>query len=170
MGRMDMSWSLIRRSVSAFATMVLVAFASLFLLVTPASAAMECNTNEGTFPTPGVYTDVNVKLCAASEEIGDEEMVTARAYVKFSRPIPLVDGFEQFELALRLERNDKNIALHSCELKDHLNDGQSGSAYCDTEFVKKRGGGWTADGVVTFNINNDGGGAQTWTLIGSPRI
>jgi hypothetical protein len=31
-------------------------------------------------------------------------------------------------------------------------------------------GGWSADGSVTYNINNDGEGAHTWDLTGSPGI
>ncbi|MFF8291765.1 hypothetical protein ACF068_21385 [Streptomyces sp. NPDC016309] len=30
--------------------------------------------------------------------------------------------------------------------------------------------GWTADGVVTYNVANDGGGDKTWQLGGSPSI
>lgn len=33
-----------------------------------------------------------------------------------------------------------------------------------------RDGGWTADGYVAYNLDDDGEGGKTWSLRGSPQI
>lgn len=45
-----------------------------------------------------------------------------------------------------------------------------GDDFCGRGSFVSGSGGWTADGKVIYNINNDGKGDFVWSLTGSPAI
>ncbi|MEV4015457.1 hypothetical protein AB0J35_33640 [Nonomuraea angiospora] len=79
--------------------------------------------------------------------------------------------FDKFVVQARLERDDRVIASQSCDLTDTLNNDFEGSDTCTTSYVTSSAqDGWTGDGKVTYNINDDGKSDYTWNLHGSGEV
>jgi hypothetical protein len=80
------------------------------------------------------------------------------------------DRFDKFSVQVRLEQNDKVIASNWCDLRGALN-GDGGSDDCSTSYVASSYQyGWTGDGKIVYNINNDGLGDYVWNLHGSNEV
>lgn len=77
---------------------------------------------------------------------------------------------EQLTLNLRLERNNtpqrnQNFGLLAVNLDD-----SGATRATGAKFHSSTTGGWTADGHVKWDIQNDGADGGTWSLGGSPSI
>jgi hypothetical protein len=136
-----------------------------------AQAASACHATTRTFTIPGALDpEVTVTLCVRTSGSN----VYATALVEWDRASLGNMGdpdFESFLLNLRLERSDASIRAASCNVNAAINSHRDGQLGCTTSQVAKGSStAWTADGAVSFNIDNDGLGAQPWELHGSPAI
>lgn len=122
------------------------------------------------FPTSGFNTDVSIKLCVEKDTHGHH---LAYADVKWR------DGgggginlkFDNFDVRYRLERYDADYADKACDLTSEIYWNSSGSDSCLPAYsTSQRDGGWTADGYVAYNLDDDGKGGKKWSLHGSPQI
>ncbi|MEX1652157.1 MULTISPECIES: hypothetical protein [Streptomyces] len=147
---------------------------------TPAAAADTCSAYQSKeFDTPGVDVDVKIRLCVRKS--GGVHLAYAEGtWGDGGGPVA---NFEQFDIHVRVERSDVVKNQSTCSLSGDLNlygsgsfdergTSRSGSLHCGfmTSTTASGTGGWSADGSVTYNINNDGEGAHTWDLTGSPTI
>ncbi len=142
------------------------------LTAAPAQAAPETCTGwqHKEFPTSGYNTDVYLKLCVTKYG-GNIPEHGAYAYTRWR------DGggtrkFDNFDVRVRLERHNTDYARGTCDYTSEINaDSSGGPKRCfggaDTS---PRDGGWTADGYVAYNLDDDGEGGKTWSLHGSPQI
>lgn len=136
-----------------------------------AQAASACHATTEEFAIPGALDpEVTVTLCVRTSGSN----VYATALVEWDRASLGNMGdpdFESFLLNLRLERSDSSIRSASCNLNTAINSHRDGQFGCTTAQVAKGSStSWTADGTVSYNIDNDGLGAQSWQLHGSPAI
>ncbi|SCL50572.1 hypothetical protein GA0070606_1656 [Micromonospora citrea] len=157
-----------RRTLARLGTALTASAALLgaaLVSATPAQAATSCSAEQHKeMDTPGANVDVYIKLCFRSH------YNDAMAYVRWAD----AGGYEfdNFDLHLRLERNDAVVGMDSFDLTDEINNwGASDSIelYGAPTSVTS-GSGWSADGYVKYNIDGDGKGDFTWSLTGSPEI
>jgi hypothetical protein len=161
------------RKLAAMLTM-LVAIGGVFAATaSPADAASACHTNDRRFSVPGEDLNVHVQLCVGTGIINGVESVHATARVSWDRSVPnIVNSFDFFSVTVRLERADRVIRDNECEVHQRIGGSARGAApVCSTSWVEKGAARtWTADGIVTYDINNDGKGRFTWDLTGSPAL
>jgi hypothetical protein len=118
------------------------------------------------FSTPGFDTDVSVYLCVA--ELEGKHLAWGVA--------KWLDGsgrkkFDNFDVKVRLERYDADYDTHRCDFTSEINNTYEDSKLCgDAESTSTRNSGWTADGVVYYDIDSDGRGGFTWNLQGTSKI
>ncbi|MGW4497661.1 hypothetical protein ACWENR_03440 [Micromonospora sp. NPDC004336] len=153
----------IRYGAAAMASALTVSGA-LVLAAAPASAATACKTNTKEFPTDWYNADVTVKLCVRSNSTSH----FADGYVSWNEAGS--NKFDKFVVEVRLERNDADIAVDTCSMLAAINSTYKGDDFCGRGSSAGGTGGWTADGKVIYNINNDGKGDMVWSLTGSPSI
>jgi hypothetical protein len=80
-------------------------------------------------------------------------------------------GMEDLVLNLRLERNDTDRRNENININGPVKNRESGSTRVNgSTYHSNTTGGWTADGHVKWDIQNDGKGGGTWSLGGSPSI
>ncbi len=80
-------------------------------------------------------------------------------------------GMEKLELNLRLERNGTDHKNQNFGLTAAVNLSQSDTMrITGSKFRSSTTGGWTTDGHMKWDIQNDGAGGGTWSLAGSPSI
>ncbi|MFF7260130.1 hypothetical protein ACFZCL_07545 [Streptomyces sp. NPDC008159] len=136
-----------------------------------AAAASECTGwQHKEFDTIGVNLDVYVKLCVYRTSANN---YYAKAYIDWADGGGgLSTGMDDLTVNLRLERNDADYRTASGDYTGAVNTFQesSGNAFSTTNYYSTTTGGWTADGNVHWDINNDGAGGDTWSLGGSPSI
>lgn len=149
---------------AAALTTVLATGGALVVGATPAGAAVACKSNSKEFPTDWYNADVTIKLCVRSENGGH----FADAYVTWNEAGS--NKFDRFTVEVRLERNDADIAVDTCSMTASINSLYQGDDFCGRGSFASGSGGWTADGKVIYNINNDGKGDFVWSLTGSPAI
>lgn len=152
------------KAYAAAAASMLTLAGALVLVSTPASAATQCKNNSKEFPTDWYNADVTVKLCVSSANGGH----FAEAYVNWSEAGS--NKFDKFVIEVRLERYDADMAVVTCSMTAAINSLSVGNDFCGRGSFASGSGGWTADGRVIYNINNDGKGDFTWSLTGSPSI
>ncbi|MFU0238985.1 hypothetical protein ACKI1J_25020 [Streptomyces scabiei] len=120
-----------------------------------AAAAGRCTRGQHkTYATIGANLDVHVALCVSRTPGND-----CRATVRFRWSDGgggLGTGRDKLKVNLRLERNDVTRRNGSADWAEATN------------FA--RTGGWTADGDIGWDIDNDGTGGGTTPLQGSPEI
>ncbi|MFH8613674.1 hypothetical protein ACH4E8_01195 [Streptomyces sp. NPDC017979] len=126
-----------------------------------------CSTQQHKeFPTSGYNTDVYIKLCVAPRTNG--WIASADGY--------WTDGggkrkFDNFDIQIRLERNDKDVLVSLCDITAEVNRADSGTIQCQTKIHKTENmKGLSADGKVNYDLDADGKGGYTWALTGSPRL
>ncbi|GAA4715097.1 hypothetical protein [Phytohabitans rumicis] len=77
--------------------------------------------------------------------------------------------YDLFTLGTRLERYDGHIAWKNCNLLADMNEGFWDDGTCYTSWVYTTlTGGWTGDGTLSVDIDNDGKGGFVRELTGSP--
>lgn len=143
---------------------MMTACGAMVLGAAPASAATKCKSNSDELPTEWFNADVTVKLCVRSANGGH----FADGYVNWSDAGS--DKFDKFVVQVRLERNNVSQAVDTCSMTAAINSTSVGDDFCGRGSFAGGSGGWTADGKVIYNINNDGKGDITWELTGSPSI
>ncbi|RPF34816.1 hypothetical protein [Streptomyces sp. TLI_185] len=145
-----------------------------------AAAADTCSAYQSNeFDTPGYNVDVKIRFCIRKS--GGVHLAYAEG--TWGDGGGAVANFEQFDIHVRVERNDVVKHETTCSLSGDLNlydsgsfdengTSHSGSLHCGfmSSTTASGTGGWSADGSVRYNINNNGDGAHTWDLGGSPTI
>ncbi|GAA2625017.1 hypothetical protein SMC26_18595 [Actinomadura fulvescens] len=139
---------------------------------TPANAASQCATTSKEFPTSGFNADVKVQLCIARNWGGPGGSNSYTwAYANVSWGDSGAGKFENFDVQVRIEQNDSVVKSGTCDITSKINTG-SGSTTCripgSGSYLNISGN--TADGKVTYNVNDDGLGNQPWELAGTPKI
>lgn len=134
-------------------------------------AATQCYPNTKTFKRPGTTTQRTVTINLCVQRIGTS---TLRAYanIAIENKTGSPDIVYDATLNVRLESYDDVIESNACSMGYEIND-ESGDYYwiCQTpQFSSSVVGGWSADGVVYYDIVGDGLNTQTWELHGSPTI
>jgi len=152
------------RLAASVLTAVLAATGAM-TYASPASAAEACRTNSKEFPTSGYNADVTVTLCVRSNSSGGH---FADGYVRWNEAGS--NKFDKFWVEVRLERYDADIAEDTCSMTSAINSLYQGDDFCGIGSYSGGSGGWTADGKVIYNLNNDGKGDFVWSLTGSPVI
>ncbi|MEU5973800.1 hypothetical protein [Streptomyces sp. NPDC047315] len=123
-------------------------------------------TQKKEFATSGYDTDVHLKLCVVPRTGG--WLVSADG--------GWTDGggvrkFDNFDIQVRLERNDKDVLVSLCDITAEINRADSGRIQCQTKVHKTENQkGLSADGKVLYDLDADGAGGYTWALTGSPRL
>ncbi|MEU5976065.1 hypothetical protein [Streptomyces sp. NPDC047315] len=118
------------------------------------------------FPTSGYNTDVNITLCVAPRT--DGWIASVDGY--------WTDGggvrkFDNFDIQVRLERNDADVKVSLCDITAEINRADSGTIQCQTKIHKTENQkGLSADGKILYDLDADGKGGYTWALTGSPRL
>ncbi|WP_406282496.1 hypothetical protein [Embleya sp. NBC_00896] len=153
--------------------MVLSTAALVVGLGTPAQAAItqNCRSNEKSFSIPGSRdVSVTVDLCVQR----DGSRYRAKAYVSWGSWAGMPsNAFDNFNVTLRLERNDatqKSQGVNLTSMINHPSDYNHNVSWPTAWVTSSARGGWSADGVVDYDINNDGRGGKKWDLYGSPLI
>ncbi|MFJ8744699.1 hypothetical protein ACIRL2_35650 [Embleya sp. NPDC127516] len=149
----------------------LMASSALFTVVAAptAEAASQCQKNTRRFDIPWASdVSVTIQLCVN----GTASSRRAVATVTWDRgDANGASPFEKFDVFVRLERNDVSKSTRHGDIDFKINGSDWGAtAIASGAVVPQPRGGWTADGVVYYNINNDGEGQKTWSLTGSPKM
>ncbi|MFB4292010.1 hypothetical protein ACBI99_30500 [Nonomuraea sp. ATR24] len=162
-------------SISRIATIAMAAVAlagGTALTAPPAQAASwNCHAswNEKSFNLPG---KPDMTVWARSCVYKDGNTRRARIELRWDQAEPVYgESFDKFAVQVRLERDDTVITSGWCEFKQTLNDNPDGFGSCTSRYVTSSAQyGWTGDGKVVYNINNDGNGDYTWNLHGSGEV
>ncbi|MEV0390194.1 hypothetical protein [Nonomuraea sp. NPDC050643] len=158
----------------------LAAVASLFiasLAITPTTAAWAASAcsspQEKTFSLPGkpdVW--VGAEMCIYTRGTGNNQK-TGMLSINWSGSFLGGKRFDKFVAEVRVERNDIIYGNELCDWTSDLNsitDSEGVMWDCYAYYNSSLNGGWTADGRIIYNINNDGKGDYVWNLTGSPRV
>ncbi|PZT74205.1 MULTISPECIES: hypothetical protein [unclassified Streptomyces] len=166
-----------RRSISKIVTTAVagstLAVAAVLTTPTSASAAAtsKCSgTQHKEFDTIGFNLDVYINLCVHRTSGNN---YYAKAHIAWKDGGGgLSTGMDDVTVNLRLERHDADYKTASGRYNGIMNLYQDGSGYAFStgSYSSSSTGGWTADGNVHWDINNDGAGGGTWSLTGSPAI
>lgn len=127
-----------------------------------------CYTNTRTFALPH-KPDVTVKIFLCAERVSSN-LVKATADVSWTGNLGITGGkrFNDFIIKLNVERYDNVKATDSFTETSYINDHYNGSVHLSTYTTSATArDGWTADGKVTVDINDDGAGNYIWELHGS---
>ncbi|MDO0913483.1 hypothetical protein QQM39_22340 [Streptomyces sp. DT2A-34] len=165
----DLMKSKISRRATVLAASAL-AVASSLVLNTPAQALGGCGSEQHReFGTSGYNTDVYIQMCVTRERSNpDKFWASAEGY--------WIDGggarkFDNFDIKVRLERNDSAILTATCDYTAEINGASSGTIQCKTgSHYTTSQTGLSGDGWVNFDLDADGLGGDTWELTGSPRF
>lgn len=155
------------KSVPAVFAAALVAGSGLVLTAAPASAASKCGEDQKkTFYPPGrANTFVTARTCVQTDG------TMKRGWVEISWTGKAGAKFDDFIVTARLERNDAERGYAYCPITSDVNGSSSGSYTCDPLPVRtSQTGGWTGDGKIIYDYNDDGKGDFTWDLKGSPKL
>jgi len=160
----------INARVLAVAMSAVALVGTVGLTASPAAAATKCKTSTEEFPTSGFNADVKVKLCHQRNyggPGGSNAYDLAYATVTWSEAGS--NKFDQFAVQVRVEKNDVSVKSNVCDITSRINGSASGSYTCTgTTVVNKFPD--TADGTVTYNLNDDGLGKQLWQLGGTAKM
>jgi hypothetical protein len=156
-----------------------VALGGVVAVAEPASAATRCGPYQPReFDTPGFNVDLKIRLCVSNSN----GVHAAIAQGNWNDGGGLTAKFDKIYVTLRPERNNVNKGRNACSLTNSINlydEGKfsrNGTSHNDTRCgffassTSNLDGGWTADGTVTYNINEDGKGDRVWHLKGSPPV
>ncbi|MEU9604653.1 hypothetical protein [Streptomyces sp. NPDC048057] len=160
-----------KKTVTALSRgMLATALAAGGLLVSGSPTAAETAARKGCsaqqhkeFATSGYNTDVYLTLCVARR--GGGVIASADGYY--------IDGggkrkFDNFDIQIRLERNNKDLTVSLCDITAEINRAEDGPIQCQTKFFATGNEkGLTADGKVNYDLDADGKGGYTWALTGS---
>lgn len=147
------------------------------LTVTPTTAAWaeaDCSPpQEKTFSLPGkpdVW--VGAELCVYTRGTSNNQK---QAVLSINWQGSFLGGkrFDKFVAEVRVERNDIIYGNEQCNWTSDLNnisDSEGRMWDCYAYHNSSLNGGWTADGRIIYNINNDGKGDMVWELTGSGRV
>ncbi|MFI8354969.1 hypothetical protein [Streptomyces cyaneofuscatus] len=166
-----------KRKISRLASSAAVAtiLATSAVVMTPtsalAAAATKCSAvQKKTFDTIGANLTVAIKLCVQRTSTN---YYSAWSYISWNgNGDGLAVGMEKLKVNLRLERNDADYRTGSNDYTSEVNayESKTNWGFGTTTYYSSTSGGWTADGNVEWDINNDGKGGGTWSLGGSPSI
>ena len=150
------------------ATASAVALVGVVAAAPPASAAVirGCYQNERKFALPH-KPDVTVRILLCAERAGS--VVNAEASVYWYGSGGIIGGtrFNDFKITLNAERNDAVKATRTFTETGRLNDAYSNHVNLAVTASAPGRGGWSADGQVIVDINDDGAGDYIWALHGS---
>lgn len=171
------------RRIAGSLAAVLAAMAALFVATAgPALAADKyiCNSDRSPNTTenakrivaPHITTiTVKIDLCAGRHETPSQRI--AWGSTTWSGNYVASNPFISFKVTIRLERADRVILSHTCDLASKMNAHHQSldPVKCATAtFNKAPKYKWTSDAVVKFDLRGDGKGAYTWNLRGSPEL
>ncbi|MEU5345244.1 MULTISPECIES: hypothetical protein [unclassified Streptomyces] len=160
----------VKRSTARLGVLALALGSTVILTTTTAEAASACKNNSRTITLPGIEPDidVDVKLCVYSEG----NLHYAKAFVKWRGSAGHHGNrFDNFRVEVRLERNNDMKTSSNSPYTTLINRTYSNDINFNTpNYTSSLNGGWTADGLVQYDKNNDGEGGTTWSLTGSPAI
>lgn len=135
------------------------------------AATSACYDNQKTIALPGkpdVW--VGVELCiyhtSADRRLASADVTWDGAFLGGTR-------FDLFEIIIRIERNDTVYNHLWCDFTAEINSEPSSGYshwYCPIAYTSAADGGWSADGSVVYNVNNDGKGDMVWDLHGTALI
>lgn len=159
-----------RAGVAALAT---VPLALALVQGSPAQAATISNCSDWqskTIDLPGINGSHGVSMKVCAERSGDylRGAIHWKETYRMTAYTPRYDGFE---IDVRLERYDNDIRWNTCDVKSKMNDSVGSSGTCYTSwFASSLTNGWTGDGQVWYDVNNDGESGFYWYLTGSPQL
>ncbi|WP_432250043.1 hypothetical protein ACRAR1_24535 [Streptomyces sanyensis] len=162
----------IHRKITSAAVAAGAALTGVVATPAPASAAAttKCSsTQHREVDTVGPNLDIYVKLCVVRDA---SNRYHAQAVVSWKDGGGgACCGMEKVLVEVRLERRDAVQRRTSGNLQASMSGFSDGTIPLKTStYTSSSPGGWTADGKVVYNIQNDGAGDRTWQLGGSPSI
>ena len=166
--------SSLRRIVSVAFVVVLAAFAwpvAASASDVTAAAAEECRGNTKAFTNGSATAQRNITMKLCIQRV-DHDTVRAYAEMHNGAKAGSANIFYHFIINVRLERHDTVLDSRSCTATASSNiDTYGYMLTCATAFKTTTAtGGWSADGIVSYDIIGDGKGDLTWNLYGSPVI
>ncbi|MFD4835325.1 hypothetical protein ACFWPV_36655 [Streptomyces uncialis] len=135
-----------------------------------AAAAKKCTaTQTKELDTVGPNLDLKVELCVHRNASNQYWASVNVAWTDGGGGVCC--GMEKVNVEVRLERNNGVLRDKTYNYAAAINLTGSGSQGHRTDYYSSSSaGGWTADGKVVHNIQNNGAGDGTWQLGGSPSI
>jgi hypothetical protein len=160
------------RLISAAAALMLGAAGALVWAPPAHADTVECRTNSKKFSLPrkpDLYFDIN--LCVIRETGGRVRAYTTMRWYPTSN-LPMGTRFNDFVIKLRLERYDRIKKSRSYDILVPINTERRGYRNYSggVSIPEPARGGWSADGVIVYDIHGDGLGNFVWNLSGSPVI
>ncbi|MGP3979159.1 hypothetical protein ACTWQF_35160 [Streptomyces sp. 8N114] len=158
-----------RKGTSALA---IAAVAAALVTVTGSgtaqAASTECNRTSLSFNLPG-NPDMEgyAELC-----VSRINSTTLNSKVQVQLEGVHISGgkrFDSFKIIYHLERNGSTVKSRT-KPWDIPNGGRVHTTSAGFNTSSSFKGGWTTDGIISYNINNDGKGAMTKELKGTPSI
>lgn len=121
------------------------------------------------FPTSGFNTDVRLQLCIHYDYANKGYWASATGEATDTGG---VRKFDRFDLKIAVQRNNKNVLTRTYGHAREINEVDSGVPINDWAryFRGSRKGTFTADAVVTYDLDADGKGPRKWQLHGTPPI
>lgn len=130
-----------------------------------------CRQQDKSFSIPG-KPDISVTINLCVERNNGRHRAVADVSWGSWAGVPK-NAFDNFNVKIRLERYDRDQKTRSVNLTPYINAPDRYAHHITIETAwstSSADGGWTSDGAVSYNINNDGKGDATWSLHGSPEI
>ncbi|MCW6009353.1 hypothetical protein K1W54_33145 [Micromonospora sp. CPCC 205371] len=161
----------LRKTAIVALAAVPLAFALVGGSAAQAAAISDCTAwQPKTIDLPGINGEHGVSMKVCVERNGNY-LRGAIHWKETFRMTAYSDRYDGFEIDVRLERYDNHIAWRTCDVKSAMNNGVGSSGTCYTSWVETTlKNGWTGDGQVWYDVNNDGKGGFYWYLHGSPQL
>lgn len=114
---------------------------------------------------------ITINLCVSRIDKNSQRGATARE-IQW-RGTQASKRFNYFRLTVRLEHHEQTVKTHTCDMASAINQHRFNDRKysCSAGWTSNASAGrWTADGTVHYDVADDGKGAYTWQLTGSPAI
>lgn len=150
---------------------VVLAVGSVIAVPAAHADTVKCSKNVKKFNLPD-KPDVTVTVNLCIKRSSSNGRITAYASMKWDGSWPRGTRFNDFDFLLLLERYDVTKERFTFPMDTAINSTTDGTRNFVPGLYRDRTarGGWSADGVITYDIAGDGDGNKLWILTGSPVI
>ncbi|MFE6737937.1 hypothetical protein [Streptomyces tubercidicus] len=151
--------------IGAVSAAGLLAFTGMIFAGAPAQAAGGCSRSQHKeLSTSGYDVDIYVKMCIYYN--GATYVGTAQGYWQEAGG----HKFDNFDVQARVEEFGWTKSRKTSDQTAEINGRTADSFQVQAEWLSGQENGFTADGKITYNINDDGKGDMVWNLAGSPAV
>ncbi|MFE1772250.1 hypothetical protein [Streptomyces sp. NPDC059008] len=137
----------------------------MVLTGSPAQAMSSCSgTQHKEVSTSGFDVDIYVDVCIRYN--GATYIATAQGYWQEAGG----HKFDNFDVQVRVEEFDSTKSRKTSDQTAEINSREADGFQVQSEWLSGQQHGFSADGKIVYNINDDGEGDFVWNLAGSPSI